>query len=87
MTKTKDEISAWLVQYLARILETDAILIDATVPLGEYGMDSAGAAGLSADLAEWLGVPLKESIAFDYPTVAALSEHVSALGDEQACHG
>ena len=85
--KTKEAISAWLVEYLARILDVQPDLINPTVPLGEYGMDSAGAAGLSADLADWLGVPLKESIAFDFPTIAELSEHIASSQGGGSNHG
>ena len=77
--KSKDAIAAWLVDYLARILELEPTLIDQAAPLGEYGIDSAGAVGLSADLSEWLGMPLEESAAFEYPTISELSEHVAGL--------
>ena len=85
-TSAKEDITTWLVDYLARILETDPAEIDPVVHLGEYGLDSAGAAGLSADLQDWLGVPLKESIAFDHPTIEELSEHVATILSGQVRH-
>lgn len=76
--RTPEAIHAWLVDYLAKLLELDPSEIDPRAPFGEYGIDSAGAAGLSGDLSDWLGVKLKESIAFDYPSIEALSSHLCA---------
>jgi acyl carrier protein len=76
--RTEEMISAWLVDYLARALDVDPTQIDPSVPLGEFGMDSAGAVGLAADLSDWLGIKLKESVAFDHPTIRELSAHVAA---------
>lgn len=79
--RTPEAISAWLVEYLAKLLGVNPSDIDPTAEFGEYGIDSAGAAGLSGDLSAWLGVQLKDSIAFEYPTVALLTEHLSSQGD------
>lgn len=76
--RTPEAISAWLVEYLAKLLAVSPSEIDPTTSFGEYGIDSAGAAGLSGDLSEWLGVALRESIAFEYPTIEQLSAHLSA---------
>lgn len=72
-----EAISTWLVEYLAKILDVSPSDIDRGTPFGEYGLDSAGAAGLSADLGQWLGTSVKESAAFDYPTIHLLSEYLS----------
>ena len=76
--RTPEAISTWLVEYLAKLLAVSPNEIDPSTSFGEYGIDSAGAAGLSGDLSEWLGVTLKDSIAFEYPTIELLSAHVSA---------
>ena len=77
--RTPEAIRAWLVEYLSKLLDVDPKQIHPTTPFGEYGIDSAGAAGLSADLGDWLGVRLKESIAFDHPSIEELSTHVYAV--------
>ncbi len=76
--RTPEAIRMWLVDYLAQLVEIEPSEVDPRAPFGEYGVDSAGAAGLSADLSEWLGVQLKESIAFDYPSIEELSAHISS---------
>jgi acyl carrier protein len=77
--KTPQAIEQWLTDYLAKALEIGRDEIDPTVSLAEYGIDSTAAVGLSGDLSRWLGVELKDSVAFDYPTIAELSEHASSL--------
>lgn len=51
--------------------------IEPDVPLAEYGLDSAGIVGLSGELAELLGRPLAPTLAFDFPTIDALAEHLA----------
>ena len=74
--KTQDEIRDWLITYLSTVLDIEPSTIDPSVPLNQYGVDSTAAAGLSGDLSEWLGVPLKDSIAFDHPTIDRLCAHL-----------
>ena len=81
--KTPETISAWLVKYVAKLLEVSPSEIDPTTSFGEYGIDSAGAAGLSEDLGQWLGLKLKDSVAFEYPTIEQLSKHVSGQDGDQ----
>jgi acyl carrier protein len=76
--KTPEAIHEWLIAYLAKLLSVSSQEIDPQTSFGEYGIDSAAAAGLSGDLSAWLGVNLNESIAFDYPTIELLSRHVAS---------
>ena len=76
--KTPEAISSWIVDYLAKVLGVSPSEIDPRRSFGEYGIDSAGAAGLSGDLSDWLGVVLKDSVAFEYPTIEELTAHVSS---------
>lgn len=75
--KTADEISEWLVSYMAKLTAIDPDQIDTTLPFNNYGIDSTAAAGLSGDLAKWLGLKLKDSAALDHPTIDGLSMYVS----------
>ncbi|HVZ36790.1 MAG TPA: acyl carrier protein [Polyangiaceae bacterium] len=82
--KTADEINEWLVLYLAKLLDVHVSEINRTAPLHEYGIDSAAAAGLSSDLGGWLGLELKDSLVFDYPTIEGLGAYLSAKLQEGA---
>jgi len=73
--KSAESISQWLTNYLSNALELDPSDIDPETHLTEYGIDSTSAVGLSGDLSRWLGVELKDSVAFEHPTIAALSQH------------
>ncbi len=78
--RTQEEVTEWLVTYLAKLLDIDPNEIDTSVPLVDYGVDSTGAAGLTADLGKWLGGKVKESVAFDHPTIERLSAYLVRQG-------
>jgi acyl carrier protein len=70
----------WLVHRLARYL--GRLDIDPLVPLAEYGIDSLVALNLYGDVEEELGLPVDVTVVLDYPTVAALAEHLSQQADD-----
>ncbi len=77
-TRTVDAIQGWLVGYLARLLDVDASKVDVDKPVDRYGLDSAAAIQLVAELGEWMKVELEPTIIFDYRTVRKLADHVAS---------
>ena len=73
------EIQTWIVSYLAELLEVDSELVDPTIPFDRYGLDSSAAYALTGDLEDWLGREIDPTAIYDYPTVEALSEHLSSV--------
>lgn len=73
-----DEIEAWIVSYLANLLNIDPDKIDNSIPFDRYGLDSAGAVGMSGDLEGWLGSEFEPTLLYDYPTIEALAEYLAA---------
>ncbi|BBD69135.1 phosphopantetheine-binding protein [Nostoc commune NIES-4072] len=73
---TAAEIQAWIVLYLADLLEVDSDEIEVTIPFDRYGLDSSAAVGLTGDLEDWLGCELDPTLLYDYPTVEALVKHL-----------
>lgn len=71
------EIQAWIVEYLAEVLELDRDEVDITVPFDCYGLDSAVAVGMTGDLEDWLGQKLDPTLLYDYPTVESFSHHLA----------
>jgi acyl carrier protein len=71
------EIQAWIIAYLAELLEVDAEEVDVSLPFDRYGLDSAVAIGLTGDLEDWLKTRLDPTLLYDYPTVTALSKHLA----------
>ena len=74
---TATEIQAWIVAYIADLLEVDGEEIDVTIPFDRYGLDSSAAVGLTGDLEDWLGREINPTLLYDYPTVEALVQHLS----------
>ena len=73
------EIQTWIVSYLAELLEVDSELVDPTIPFDRYGLDSSAAYALTGDLEDWLGREIDPTAIYDYPTVEALSKHLSSV--------
>ncbi|MCC5615261.1 acyl carrier protein [Nostoc sp. CHAB 5836] len=73
---TAANIQAWIVSYLADLLEVDSDEIEVTIPFDRYGLDSSAAVGLTGDLEDWLGCELDPTLLYDYPTVEALVKHL-----------
>jgi len=78
---TAPQIEAWLVSHIAELMGFAVSEIDADKEFTYYGLDSAESVLLAGDLEEWLGRPLAATVAFEYPTIASLARHLSALGD------
>ncbi|NET47829.1 MAG: AMP-binding protein, partial [Merismopedia sp. SIO2A8] len=81
-------IQTWLVNQVARMLKVAPDMIDIHEPLARYGLDSIAAVRLSGALEDWLGRSLSPTLAYDYPSIAALSKYLSTdpenLQDETA---
>jgi acyl carrier protein len=73
------EIQDWIVAYLANLLEIEPEEVDVTIPFDRYGLDSSAAVGLTGDLEDWLGTEIDPTLLYDYPTVEALVQHLSAI--------
>lgn len=74
---TVASIQAWLVSYLAEILEIEASEVDITFEFNDYGLDSSAAVGITGDLEEWLKRELDATLLYDYPTIESLSQHLA----------
>jgi acyl carrier protein len=76
-THSREEIHRWLADYLAALLgEPEAV--DIGQSFESYGLDSAAAVSLVADLEDLTGLELDPSIVYDYPTVPELTDFVVA---------
>jgi acyl carrier protein len=75
---TTSEIQAWMVAYVADLLEVDPDEIDVTIPFDRYGLDSSAAVGMTGDLEDWLETEIDPTLLYDYPTIEALVQHLSS---------
>jgi oxalate---CoA ligase len=77
VTRTRDEILAWIVVELARELRVDADSLDTAAPLFSLGASSLIAISITGALSEWLGRDLDATLMWDHPTIDAIAD---ALG-------
>jgi len=76
---TQSEVREWMITYLSQLLGLAKQEIDSARSFELYGLDSSAAVGLSGDLEDLLGAKFDTSLVYDYPTIDALVEHLSAL--------
>ncbi|MFF3062165.1 acyl carrier protein [Streptomyces sp. NPDC057909] len=67
----------WIVERVALHVEMDPGALSVSVPLATYGLDSVVALSLCGDIEEKYGVELEPTVAWDYPTVEALADHLA----------
>src|SRR4051812_23479001 len=68
-----DQISLWLRDYLAALLELQPGDVDDNESFARFGLDSAATIAMLADLGEWLGHELDATLAYDHPSIRDLS--------------
>jgi acyl transferase domain-containing protein/acyl carrier protein len=77
--KTADEIRSWLLAKVAARVGANPRVLDPRERFSRYGLDSMKAAGVTAELAEFLGRPLPRTLVWDYPSVEALVRFLTAV--------
>jgi len=76
-SQTRAEIEAWLIAHIARELSIPPTEIDIRRPFAYYGLSSAHAVGLAAELETWLGRRLPPTLAYDYPSIQTLARFLA----------
>jgi acyl carrier protein len=71
-------IQRWLVNRITAIAQINPEEVDVERPFAEFGLDSIQLFQISGDLQEFLGQNVSEIVAWDYPTIAKLSCHLSS---------
>jgi 8-amino-7-oxononanoate synthase len=72
------EISEWLTRRVAEAVRIPVGSIDAERDLVEYGLDSATGLALVADLEDFLGCQLPDTLLLDFRTIAAIAKESTA---------
>lgn len=79
MKANQQQVQTWMIDYLAKLLMLDQARIDITDTFEIYGLDSAAMVGMTGDLSDWAGIEIDPVIAYDHPTIDAMSAQVAAL--------
>jgi acyl-CoA synthetase (AMP-forming)/AMP-acid ligase II/acyl carrier protein len=74
-----ERIEAFVLEWLVERAGAAADEANRDRPFAEYGLDSLAAVELSAELEQWLHVPLTPIVAWNYPTPAALSRYLAEV--------
>jgi acyl transferase domain-containing protein/acyl-CoA synthetase (AMP-forming)/AMP-acid ligase II len=84
---TGEDLRSWLAATVAELAGAAPASIDAAEPFASHGLDSAGAAHLASKLTELLGTPVDSAAIYEYPTIAALADHLTAAKSRDASIG
>ena len=76
MLNTK-EIQSWLISHIAKLLDVAPATIDIRETFSNYGFSSLDVVSLSGDLEDLLGRRLSPTLAYDYPSILALSDYLA----------
>jgi acyl carrier protein len=74
---TAAEIQAWLVSYLAELLEINPDEVNVKIPFDRYGLDSSVAMGLTGELEAWVGRKFDSTLLYHYPIIEPLAQHLA----------
>ncbi len=75
---TEAILQEWLATQIAALAKIQTEDVDVERPFAEFGMDSMQLFQLSGDLQKFLGREVSEIVAWDYPTIAQLSKHLTS---------
>jgi acyl carrier protein len=75
---SRAEVRDWIITYLSELLGLPHHEIDPAQPFEIYGLESSGAVGFSGDLEDALGTTFDTTLAYDFPTVEALLDHLES---------
>ncbi len=73
---SETEVRDWLVACVARYINRPPSEVDPEVKLRSYGLDSVYALTLCLDIEEEFGMQFDPTLAWDYPTIAAIAGHM-----------
>ena len=78
------EIQDWLITYISELSHVAPETIDIREPFSNYGLSSRDAVTLSGDLEEILGCRLSPTLAYEYPSIELLSNHLAGNNETTA---
>ncbi|MFF4349263.1 acyl carrier protein [Streptomyces sp. NPDC001530] len=80
------DLDLWLTERVAFHLHKTPDEIDPDTPLADYGIDSVAAISICGEIEERYRLAVAPTIAYDFPTVNALTGHLAERLADQAKH-
>ena len=78
-TQIQRGLRLWLVQNVSEALDIDSGTMATSCNLEELGLDDVQALCIVAEMQEWLGLILPETLLEDYPTIDSACEYIMAM--------
>jgi acyl carrier protein len=80
------DLERWLTERVAFHLHRAPDEIDPDTPLADYGIDSIAAISICGEIEERFRLPVAPTVAYDFPTVRAITGHLGERLDDRAAH-
>ncbi|MCH9648352.1 MAG: SDR family NAD(P)-dependent oxidoreductase [Deltaproteobacteria bacterium] len=75
------DIAQWMTQRLAARLVVEPHQVDPRQPFARYGLGSEAMVSLAAELEEWLGRELPQTLLYEHGSIEAASRHLTVGGE------
>ena len=79
-----DGAEAWMVAYIADLLDIPPGKVDADKAFDHFGLDSTATVAFTSDLGRWLGIKLDSRIMIENDSIRAVSQHLRGLQGKAA---
>jgi acyl carrier protein len=76
---TAEKVRTWLIGRVAHYLDESAEVIDPSVPLAEYGLDSVRAYTLCGEIEDTLSVIVEPTLIWDVENLVDLADRIVEL--------
>jgi acyl carrier protein len=76
VTNSDTGIEAWMVDYLAELLDIPSEEVGLTTQFESFGLDSAAIVVMTSDLSKRIGRNLKSDLFFMYPDIQSVSKYL-----------
>lgn len=77
MSSVRELVADWLIGKIAGLLGVECDSIDCEATFADVGLSSIQAVETAGELERWSRLALSPTLAFDYPTIEAVAEHVA----------
>jgi acyl carrier protein len=76
MTDRLGEVEAWMVAYLADLLDIPPTQVDVRKPFEQFGLDSTATVAFTSDLGRWLGIKLDTQVMIENDDIQSVARHI-----------
>ena len=83
--RSVQEVEAWLVGKLSELTGRAPDAIQKRQAFARYGLDSVSVVRLAADLGAWLEEDVSPTLAYDFPDIESLANHLAGSPSEEVC--